>query len=523
MSTQPVPQSFQLIPILALRECQKNPRRRFDEKGLAELTESIRTHGVLTPLLARPVDGHFEVAAGHRRLRAAAKAGLAELPCIVREMTDEQLLEVLTIENLQREDVHPIEEAAGYAELLKIPGWDVARIAERVSKSASYVYQRLRLAALTERVREAFYQGALEAGHAILIARLPAVAQLQALDQFERISRYGPRMSVRDLEAWIERQIYHDLATAPWKLEDCALVEGKPCTLCTKRTGALPELADGRRGDHCLDRECWERKHAAHLARVKEAHPGAAELSQQASWNVEVKGALDRDKWRPVKPGEQGQPGVKVGILIDGPNAGQVAHYRDAGPEKRSGGASKAITAKEEAEKAEQQRLVALGDARVRARTKVLDQILAKVTALATADLRLVAAQLAERWTEEIFERHGWKLKGVPDAKNIAEHIPRLSDRDLAKLIVEACLIEHIDGWSTRREQQIPVPLAEAARRYKVDAVAIEAAEIAALEASPGQTKPKALTCGVAIAVTPKKPAVPPAKKAAPARKASKK
>ena len=98
---------FQLIPLSQLRESTLNPRRHYNEQALDELAASIREQGLLTPPLVRPApDGNFEIAAGHRRFRASQRAGLTEIPVIVREMTDQQFLEVMTIENLQREDIH---------------------------------------------------------------------------------------------------------------------------------------------------------------------------------------------------------------------------------------------------------------------------------------------------------------------------------------------------------------------------------------------------------------------------------
>ncbi len=177
----------QSVPLGELVESPRNPRKRFDPAALEELTSSVREKGVLTPLLVRPVPGWgempgprgrvYEIAAGHRRYRAARAAGLDGVPVVAREMSDAELLEVLVIENDQREDVHPLEEAAGYQALQKTAGYDVARIAARVGRSEKYVYDRLKLLQLTPRAQDLFLRGKFEAGHAILIARLPAEEQ----------------------------------------------------------------------------------------------------------------------------------------------------------------------------------------------------------------------------------------------------------------------------------------------------------------------------------------------------------
>lgn len=178
---------FHLLPIGELHESPHNPRKHFDPAGLAELAESLKTHGVLTPLTVRANGKGYEIAAGHRRYRAAKLAGLTEVPAIVRAMSDAQFLEVLVIENDQREDVHPLEEAAGYQALLSLkptdgPRYDVARIAERVGRSVKYVYDRIKLLNLTKEAQRLFLDNRFTPGHAILLARLTPQEQQRMLD-----------------------------------------------------------------------------------------------------------------------------------------------------------------------------------------------------------------------------------------------------------------------------------------------------------------------------------------------------
>lgn len=174
------------IPIEQLHESPLNPRKRFNTENLAELAESLRTHGVITPLRARPTKNGkapaFELAAGHRRLRAAKLAGLAEVPVVVSDLDDAAFLEVLTIENLQREDLHPLEEAQSFADLMKHAGYDVAKIAGRVHRSKDYVYDRLTLLQLTKPAQKLFLEGRFTVGHAIILARLPEPAQKRAIE-----------------------------------------------------------------------------------------------------------------------------------------------------------------------------------------------------------------------------------------------------------------------------------------------------------------------------------------------------
>jgi len=146
-----------------LHESPWNPRKTFDPAALQELADSLATVGVLSPLLVRPNAAGYEIAAGHRRYRAAKLAGLREVPAIVRDMDDPMFLEILVLENNQRADVHPLEEAAGYQELLNRAGYDVARIAERVGKSVKYVYDRMKLLSLTKPAQSLFFDDKITA------------------------------------------------------------------------------------------------------------------------------------------------------------------------------------------------------------------------------------------------------------------------------------------------------------------------------------------------------------------------
>lgn len=224
-STAPAQGEFKHIPIDQLHESKLNPRRRFHDVSLQELAASITEHGILTPLLARPTKNGkapaYELAAGHRRFRAATIAQLVELPVVVREMTDTQFLEVLTIENLQREDIHPLEEAQGFADLIKHAGYDVTKIANRVGRSHRYVYDRLRLMELTPELQQIYFNNEITTGHAILLARLTTADQMRAAQETQALFNVWSRfkdselelddrrkpMSVRELQQWIDQHV----------------------------------------------------------------------------------------------------------------------------------------------------------------------------------------------------------------------------------------------------------------------------------------------------------------------------
>ena len=143
------------------------PRKHFDEEALAELSESILKHGVLQPLLVRPMlDGSYQLVAGERRWRASRMAGLTEVPVVIKELTDAQVAELALVENVQREDLNPLEEANGYKELSEKYGYTQEEISEIVGRSRSAVANALRLLALPEEIQDMVMKGELSAGHA---------------------------------------------------------------------------------------------------------------------------------------------------------------------------------------------------------------------------------------------------------------------------------------------------------------------------------------------------------------------
>jgi ParB family transcriptional regulator, chromosome partitioning protein len=159
----------QLVPIEFVRPNPNNPRRAFDDASLTELADSIREKGILQPILVRPIagtDGAFEIIAGERRWRAAQRAGLHDVPVISFAVNDTEALEYAIIENVQRSDLNPIEEARGYERLLQSFGYTQADVARVVGKSRPHIANTLRLMSLPEELRAHVESGALSAGHA---------------------------------------------------------------------------------------------------------------------------------------------------------------------------------------------------------------------------------------------------------------------------------------------------------------------------------------------------------------------
>lgn len=164
--------TYQEIPLKDVHESPLNPRKTFDPVKLASLIASVKVKGVITPLIVRPNAKGYEIAAGHRRYRAAKAADLAVVPAVVRKMDDETFLETLVFENDEREDLHPLEEAEGYRTLMTKSAFSAARIAERTGYSEKYVYDRIKLLSLIPEAQKLFRERKFDIGHAILLARL---------------------------------------------------------------------------------------------------------------------------------------------------------------------------------------------------------------------------------------------------------------------------------------------------------------------------------------------------------------
>lgn len=281
----------QQIPVTKIAvsdtEAQVQRRRRFDQTALQELAESIKSVGLLQPVVARPVNGHFELVAGERRFLAAQAAGLAEIPVSVRELTDEQVLEVQLIENLQREGLHELAEAEGYEALMKRHGYTVEDLVAKVGKSRGYVYARLKLLALGKDARRAFWDGKITASVALLLARIPVEPlQAKALKEVTETRWGGEPMSYRRAVEHIHENYMLALSEGGFSTTDATLVPAAgACNTCPNRTGAQPELfADVKAKDTCTDPVCFQAKRKASAARKLEVaresgrkiHEGAA-------------------------------------------------------------------------------------------------------------------------------------------------------------------------------------------------------------------------------------------------------
>ncbi|ADZ68519.1 ParB/RepB/Spo0J family partition protein [Polymorphum gilvum] len=178
------PRDSRKVPIEFLEPNPRNPRKSFNEKDLGDLTESIREKGIIQPILVRPAAGkagRFEIIAGERRWRAAQKAGLHEAPVIVRDITDQEALELAIIENVQRADLNPIEEALGYEQLTAEFNYSQGELAKVIGKSRSHVANTLRLLKLPNAVKDYLAEGLITAGHARALITLEDPSALAEL------------------------------------------------------------------------------------------------------------------------------------------------------------------------------------------------------------------------------------------------------------------------------------------------------------------------------------------------------
>ncbi|KQM68801.1 ParB/RepB/Spo0J family partition protein [Xylophilus sp. Leaf220] len=295
MSTPTLPAGvdaeMRMLAVSAIEESLTNPRTHFDQVKLQELVDSIVDGGVHQPILVRPLPGNrladtfgfrrtgeplptHELVSGARRLRACRIAKVADIPALIRPLTDDQVLEIQIVENLQRDDLSELEEAEGYERLMQQPGRTVEQVAIKIGKSKAYVYGRLKLTALCQDARKALREGQIDASKALLIARIPdEKLQLQALKVIAEANYRGDSMGYREAADYVQRTFMLRLDKARFKITDATLVPGRPaCPDCELRTGASPDLFnDVKAADTCTLPTCFRSKEEAHDSQVLKA------------------------------------------------------------------------------------------------------------------------------------------------------------------------------------------------------------------------------------------------------------
>ena len=505
-------QEYVSVPLTELVESSTNPRRTFDEERLEELAESIRSRGVLSPLLARKVNGHFEIVSGARRYRAAQRVGLPEVPVRIVVLNDAEILETQIIENIQRADVHPFEEAQGFRALLEREraAYTIEKIAAKTGKAAAYIAKRLRLLGLLPPVAEAFTAGHIGIEHALLIAKLGADAQEKALAHcFD--GYYAANESERSLvpasrlQAWITQNVYLSLKSVPFSKDDETLVpEAGSCAKCPKRTGFNTLLFSEVTEDSCADAECFNRKLDAHIAQRVAKMPNLVQISENYNTTGETAALPRRNyievvtrrgkKGRDARPDEQLCGHLTTAIHADGMDKGRLVkvcanttcktHFGDRQQEEKQRLQWKAE--KTAANKKAKQTLTF--------RHRLLGDVLKRVKPqFGTEELRMVAQFVLRSLSHELVcrlaKRHGFHNPKDAHDWQMAEKARTLYKKadaaTLAVLIFEAMLISPAGSATVDKDDD---PLADAASLYKIDSKALRIA-IAKVEKEKAQRK----------------------------------
>ena len=493
-------QEYLSVAIAELTESSTNPRKVFDEERLEELAESIRTKGVLSPLLTRSVNGHFEIVSGARRYRAAQRAGLSEVPVRIAVLSDEEALETQIVENVLRADVHPFEEAQGFRALLdrEGAGYTIEKISAKTGKNAAYIAKRIWLLDLVPPVAEAFTAGHIGIEHALLIAKLAGDAQEKAFahcfDGYHAANDDERSLvPASRLQAWITQNIYLSLKSVPFSKDDETLVpEAGSCANCPKRTGFNTLLFSEVREDSCADAACFNRKLDAHIAQRVSKIPNLVQISENYKMTGETPILLRRNYVEVVarksKKGKEARPEEKLcdhltpAIHADGMDKGRLVkvcadatckiHFGDRQQEEKQ-------RLQWKAEKTAANRKA---KETVAFRHRLLADVLKRVKPpFGTEELRMVAQFVLRSLSHELAcrlaKRHG--LQNPKDANDwqMAEKARTLYKKAdaaaLAVLIFEAMLISPAGNASASKDDD---PLADAASLYRVDTKALCAA-----------------------------------------------
>ena len=237
---EPRRESLGTVDTAQIRPGRYQPRTRMDQEALADLANSIRTQGLLQPVVVRPVDGGYELIAGERRWRAAQMAGLKQVPAIVREVPDESAMVMALIENIQREDLNPMEEAAGVQRLIDEFRMTHEQAADAVGRSRSATTNLLRLLKLAKPVQEALMRGAVEMGHARALLPLDPARQIEVANRIA-----AKHLSVRETEALVQSLLRGPAVTKSKRTDrDLARLEEE----VSQRLGTTVEIKAARKG-----------------------------------------------------------------------------------------------------------------------------------------------------------------------------------------------------------------------------------------------------------------------------------
>ena len=396
------------------------------------------------------------------------------------------------VENLQREDIHPLEDALGFKSLLELgePSYTIASIASRAGKSEAYVYGRIRLADLIPPVAEAFLKDEITIGHALLIAKLAASQQQEAFAAaFRGMWTSGGNtqvlIPVRELAAWIESNILLQLAFAPFDKQDETLVpEAGSCANCPKRTGFNKLLFPDVRKDSCTSPDCFRAKIDAGVRKTLETKPQLIQIS--AAWNSREGAPLGRNQYveLEIKKAMPNGASAKLpslqkpcdkmaeAIVMDGGKRGRVVKVC-ADPTYRVHHPNTPSPQQVERERAEERKRIEREKLAITTRHRVLATILQRVSApLKNADLLTVAhyliGHLSYSQVPALAKRH--KVDAKKDSASaqelLAKEVDTYDESELCKLLLELSLLDSAYQRSATSRDDV---LIDAAKRYRVD------------------------------------------------------
>lgn len=360
------------------------PRTEFDQDKTKELAESIKVHGVLQAIRVRPVTGgkkKYELVFGERRYRASLLAGKTTIPATVREMTDAEVMDVQIIENLQREDISPLEEAAFFKKILDTGKINVQELCKRIGKEKDYINRRMRLNELIPEFRKLLHDDKILLGHAFVLYLLPAHEQLEYYKKLvdEKAIDLIHKQTVAQLQEDINQEIVRKLDSAPFKITDPALVPAAgACTTCPKASTSNPDLFGLDKGSaRCFDKTCFKNKSdVAFTIKLDEAIKDPNVILVSAHWGdlklaeeLKKKGHTVLTEYSHFNTTSKSTPGAKKAFFVAGHEKGKYAYIKLN--ERKASGSGVKLTAKEQQESNEKK----IAEGRLRDKQIILQKI----------------------------------------------------------------------------------------------------------------------------------------------------
>ncbi len=493
-----------MYPLSALGPSPRNTRPGGDD--ISALADSILQTGIVNPIIARPNPllqkssppdvPPFEVVCGHRRLEAAKKAGVENVPVILMDLSDDEADVVRITENLQRRDLHPLDEAEAFARLATVPGYGAGAIAEKVGKSATYVAQRIRLVELPKSAQKAMRSGELSLGAALLLARLPN--EKVRASACRQVLSMEYRYDLEDVRRIVEEQAMRNLSAAPFDTQDAGLYqEAGSCGDCPKRTGNdLVLFPDIQKENVCTDAGCfsvkaergWKRRAELHEASSGKVLAGKdvermfehGGFSPGSYVNLSAKNYADPKTrtWRQLLSKRT----VAV-VLARNPHTGEVleladrkeveAQLREAGIKVPSHDGGGSVASPRERQLQREERIEQAARAQgIRAAIGAVVEGAEKQEHSLLWEAML-QAMLAGSWHDviaEVVKRRGWYEKGKGNALGgvLEKRIKDLTANERRGLTVELAITKGADGWDGRFGKALTV----ACRAFKVDPAA---------------------------------------------------